>query len=101
LAVCTAVGDIVRATLGPDGLDKLCGGGGPPPTLIPLVEGEMAMNPQTEAANLNAGDDPMVKKKNVDDNADLIDENGALAVTLEDGGDLPLRPPIFQVQNIY
>jgi hypothetical protein len=40
------------------------------------------MSPQTEVANLNAGDDPMAK--NVDDNADLIDENGALAVTLED-----------------
>ena len=63
------------------------------------------MNPQTEAANLNAGHDPMAKKKYVDDNADLIDENGALAVALEDGGDaldcgvcyLPFKPPIFQV----
>jgi hypothetical protein len=76
-----AVADIVRSRLGPK---------------------KMTMYPQTEAANLNAGDD-------LDDNADLIDENGALAMTLEDGGDaldcgvcyLPLRPPIFQVQRLY
>jgi hypothetical protein len=89
LATCTRVGL---------DLGKL---GGPPPTLIHIGKGEMVMSPQTEVANLNAGDDPMAK--NVDDNADLIDENGALAVTLEDSDDAldcgvcyhPLRPPIF------